>query len=700
LQLKHRLSRIIVRKRTTSGLQKIKRNDHGANMWDLIHKKSGRSYEHFFYHKTLNSAAYSGLIHYLKEVEGINPDTVCMIGETQKQKNFPHNHRESFAGGGRLVNPVITEDNTEEHGDRVHIWEGLDVIDLKEYKKTHKFTVTRSRGSYDSGAKVWDVTNQGFSFPYTEAELDRMCMKPENVYWAGDIIGYKGIRKVKLASAEYGHVRIGGRMKNADQTFTTTGNKIGLIVAKRYPKGTPHISELFDQVDEMIDNEEIYLWNPGTNKKIPWSEVPKGSRGEKDIRNINIDFVNNITGEASDSDKYGEQRLGYLRLFSAEQAQALKTNNSALLKLPNGGFGMLDPYGNPRVANSKVPRVVMFCPRQMICAVELYFNLKEDTEGSNYEMRLNTTTKSNERYYKNESWCFNENVKCGNVNYEETMDSVVMLSFRKNPQWTSVTDWKKYWTNYTSGEEFENNFTRPMKKMFYNTSGQNFSLDYESLLDLPEIKDIGRHVQSGDVDALMAIMNEVKVDYRDDYYRDKIINVDLKWKSCSVLWGDLVHRDIVEMFVDRWHRISDTIYDALFHFHPDTRLKVKQLKEGFDDSNSKIIEDDGEKTLWIRHDAKGKKPNMSMINCIKQVPKGGNHWQVPDEISPIKTEDLEIKEIEGKEYVMMPMLLDRRWRDNTVRIINEYEWEEIGEGIRTKVTKPTLYQSWEEYKRS
>ena len=90
-------------------------------------------------------------------------------------------------------------------------------------------------------AKVWT----------TESDLNGHLIKPENVYWAGDIIDYKGIRKVRLTSYKYGHVPIGGRIKNADGTFTTTGNKIGLIVAKRYPKGTPHISELFDQVDEI-----------------------------------------------------------------------------------------------------------------------------------------------------------------------------------------------------------------------------------------------------------------------------------------------------------------------------------------------------------------------------------------------------------------------------------------------------------------
>ena len=691
LQFKNRLSRIVVRKRTTSGLQKIKRNDHGANMWDLVHKKSGRSYEHFFYHKTLNSAAYSGLIHYLKEIEGIEPDTVCMVGETQKQKNFPQNYRETFANGGMLVNPVITEHNTEEYGDRVHNWDGLDVIDLKEYKKTHKFTSTSSRGSYDSGAKVWDVTLNGRSFPYTESALLTHHMKPENVYWAGDIIDHKGIRKVTLTSHWYGHVPIGHFSKNADETLTVTGNKVGLIVAKRYPKGTPHISELFDQVDEMIDTEEIYLWNPCSNKKIPWSEVPKGSNGEKDIRRIKIDYIDPVTDEviaANDLEEYA--RLPPLRLFSAEQAPALKTNYSALLKLPDGGSKMTDA-----TYRKEIPIIVMFCPRQMMCATELYFNLKEDIEGRNYFVSMNPTTKKFEgREYKNETWDFDENVVLGNINQEQ---SVIINSFRKNPQWISATDWEEYWNDFTSGEEFDNHFTKPIKREFYNETGSNGELlkDFQLLLDLPEIQDIGRHVLSGDVDALMSIMNGVEV-VKNGYDNDVITHVDLKWKSCSVLWGDLVHKDITDMFVKRWNRISEAIYESLYHFHPDTKIRVLQLKEGFDDSNSKIINLD----LWVRHDAKGKRPNHYLTRNIKEIMMGENHWEISDNIHPLKSENVEIKEIDGKQYVMLPFTMERRYGDNSVKIINEYEWVETGEGVKTKITKPVIYQRWSDYNRS
>ena len=355
----NRMRLIRVRRRNIEhGLSKT-RDEH--DLWELIKRHS-----HIFYHPTCHLDSFNSVTGYLMN-KGIDKKQICVIGETVEQKRMS-------GDGEQVVNKdsdVWANGGKERKGMVVHDFTGLSVIDIKEFKRAHTIKSVKSSSydnpTYDSGAKVWIVNNYGASIDFTEDSLNRRKIKPENVYWAGDYIKYSDIRNSRLVIIDN---------HRSKHIFTgKKSEKYGLIVAKKYPKSVPNIDKLFEEVEDLLDSGEVYMWDIDSNKKIFFEE---DWYIEKEGRSWDC-----WEGENEEGTKVN-WRYTAIKVFDSEKSTALTNNNSALIKR---GFAenIARHYDEPELINYFIKRGesnsrhgVMFAPSKMIEAVALYFRLKHD----------------------------------------------------------------------------------------------------------------------------------------------------------------------------------------------------------------------------------------------------------------------------------------------------------------------------------
>ena len=372
----NQVASVTVRTRTIEkGLSKAGKGD--TSLWEVIQKHS-----HIFYHQTCHNDSFRSVVSYL-EATGVKKFDVCVIGETVFQRRKDENGTQHMTQFDSLANQ-----GKEYKGMQVHDFTGYDIVDLKEYKKKHTIKAAKpDRGdvAYDSGAKVWLPAEHGFSISFTQEDLDYRGVKTENVYWAGDYLKYSDVRNTRMIS--YPH-RLRGNHSE----------KIGIIVAKKYPKtSVPNINELFDEIEEMIESGEVYMWDIDNNKKRlledEWqTENPDGLNWDQWTADFEIKDLNK-RDYITDSDHDTEYTYNSFTMFDAEKHVALTTNNSTILKrgLQQSGYTYGPDgreYKNPLIVtgDSEFGDVsecrhrcgIIFCPSKWVSAVELYFKLKHD----------------------------------------------------------------------------------------------------------------------------------------------------------------------------------------------------------------------------------------------------------------------------------------------------------------------------------
>ena len=376
------IKRISVRRRNIeNGLSKPRDE---FSLWELIKK-----HEYIFYHPTCHLDSFLSVLGHLS-TKDIERTDVCVVGETVKQRRrLPSGepeHQQGFANHGKkLVNK-----NYPKHDILVHDFTGLDIIDIKEFKKKNKIKIAKSdRPTYDSGAKVWLADSYGTSLSLTEAELERYEIPLENVYYAGDIISYSDIRNSRMV-----RLRGGGHYDGSDKKTMITGKwrkKIGLIVAKKYPKSIPNISEMFDEVEELIKDGEVFIWNLESNEK----QMLKGDWWiEPSDDKISWNQWN-YSDEDFPEDDPVTRTYNKFNLFDSEKFVTLTLNNSAFLK--RAFKERTHAYDGPdhlnyMTTNTSGRKGIMFCPSKFVEKVALYFAQKhnqtiENTEINTHQMK-------------------------------------------------------------------------------------------------------------------------------------------------------------------------------------------------------------------------------------------------------------------------------------------------------------------------
>ena len=376
----NQVASVTVRTRTIEkGLSKAGKGD--TSLWEMIQKHS-----HIFYHQTCHNDSFRSVVSYL-ESTGVKKFDVCVIGETVFQRKKDEDGTQHMTQFDSLANQ-----GKEYKGMQVHDFTGYDIVDLKEYKKKHTIKAVKpDRGdvAYDSGAKVWLPSQYGFSLSFTQEDLDRREVKTENVYWAGDYITYSDIRNTKLIAESH---KLSG----------SHSEEIGIIVAKKYPKASvPNINELFDEIEEMIESGEVYIWDMDNNKKkllenewqIENTDGLNWDQWTTDINDIKIEKENEWLDEHDTEYTYNR-----FAMFDSEKHVALTTKNSTILRrgLQESGYSYGPngrEYHNPLIIDEAKAKAstgvgivsecrhrcgIIFCPSKWVRAVELYFKLKHD----------------------------------------------------------------------------------------------------------------------------------------------------------------------------------------------------------------------------------------------------------------------------------------------------------------------------------
>tara|TARA_B110000438_G_scaffold252108_1_gene256937 strand:- start:3281 stop:6322 length:3042 start_codon:yes stop_codon:yes gene_type:complete len=382
------MQRILVRRRdTVNGLSKANSPD---NMWQVICRHT-----HIFYHATCHLDSFLSVKHYLTsdEKNPVDHQSICIIGETVEQrKKYEGNNRERYGKqmltSGDHADRTTFANNGMQSKTKVEEWivhdfQGLNVLDIKEFKKQHTIKLPKAdKPSYDSGAKVWIPTSYDLSISLTEESLENRQLPIENVYWAGDYLKYSDIRSTRLLD-----IPGGSRARRS-----TPGNDrlrggmygYGLIVAKKYPKSIPKIDVLFEQVEELIDSGEVYTWDIESDKRntleaasfgksIALTEPWNWNQYQRELEPVELDPSDLESGM-----KVVEKYKDYV-ILDSEKHLAFTINKSALLRHgvnDNGRYrtDLPNPFLNYGSDESRTG--ILFCPAKWVHALGLYLVIK------------------------------------------------------------------------------------------------------------------------------------------------------------------------------------------------------------------------------------------------------------------------------------------------------------------------------------